>query len=141
MSETPHDLSVGDTSPEIVMEELERRNFVEYAGASGDFNPLHYDDTYAKEAGHQSVFGQGMLVASIASRVFTSWLGIRNIETFDVRFEAPVWPGESIVASATITGKTPLETGTRFDFDLVAETENGKTLLTGEAQARLPTEE
>lgn len=123
------------------MENLERRDFVKYAGASGDFNPLHYDDTFAEKAGHQSVFGQGMLVASVASRVFTSWLGVRSIETFNVRFNAPLWPGESIVASATVTDKTAIETGVQINFDLVAETRDGKTLLTGETQVHLTTGE
>jgi len=66
-------LSVGDIGPEVVFEDVQRENFVRYAGASGDFNPVHYDGPYAKAAGYPSVFGQGMFTAGIASRAATNW--------------------------------------------------------------------
>lgn len=138
---TAADVAVGDTAPEVVVEEVDRQDFVEYAGASGDFNPIHYDEPYAKQAGNESVFGQGMLVAGYAAHTVADWFGLRTISCFDIRFEARLWPGDTVTVSGEIANVD------RHDNDsatVVAElyvtTDEEKTLLSGEVEADLPAE-
>jgi acyl dehydratase len=59
--------SVGDSTSPLVIDEIERFDFVNYAGASGDFNPIHVDETYARAAANPRVFGHGMLTARFVS--------------------------------------------------------------------------
>ncbi len=129
------DLDTGQTGPTVVVTELERRHFVAYAGASGDFNPIHYDEPYAREAGNESVFGQGMFTAGVASRVVTDWFGRAAVSSFGVRFQSRVFPGETIVASGEVTDVTGDGT---VETAVEATTASGTTLLTGTATATLP---
>ena len=69
------DLSVGDATPSLTVPPLSRTMFVRYAGASGDFNPMHHDDTIATKVGNPSVFGHGMLTAGLMARVVKDWFG------------------------------------------------------------------
>ena len=129
------DLAVGDSGPTVVVGDLERRHFVRYAGASGDFNPIHYDEPYATAAGNERVFGQGMLTAGITSRVVTRWFDLRDVTRFDIRFRSRVFPGDTVVATGEIDEIDP-DAGT-VETTLKARTAAGKTLLTGSATARL----
>jgi acyl dehydratase len=129
------DLSVGDEAPELVVEKLSRTMFVKYAGASGDFNPMHHDDTIATQVGNPSVFGHGMLTAGLMARVVKDWLGPEAIRRFQVRFAKQVWPGETLTFSATVTGLRD-EDGTGLaDLDLSAKNADGEVKLTGTATA------
>ena len=76
-----------------------------YAGASGDFNPMHHDDTVATSVGNPSVFGHGMLTAGLMARVVKDWFGPEAIRRFQVRFAKQVWPGDTLTCSAKVTGK------------------------------------
>lgn len=98
----PNSASVGDAGPELHTDPLNRQSFVQYAGASGDFNPIHYDEPFARHAGHQSVFAQGMLTAGIASRFVTDWIGIRPLTRFKTRFTSQVWPGDRLTVAGEI---------------------------------------
>lgn len=132
------DVSVGEGGPEVTVENLERRDFVKYAGASGDFNPIHYDEPLAKEAGYESVFAQGMLTAGIASHMVTDWFGLANVTGFEVRFEAQVWPGDTVTASGELTDVERDGDDTRVKADLVVENQDGEVVLSGSASATLP---
>ena len=99
---TAASLSVGDTGPELEFEDVDRKDIVKYAGASGDFNPIHYDEQFAGMAGYDDVFAQGMLTAGFAAQAVEHWFGIRAIDSFGVRFESQVWPGDTVTAVATV---------------------------------------
>ncbi len=129
------EIEVGDTGPTVVVEDLERKHFVKYAGASGDFNPIHYDEPYARAAGNESVFGQGMFTAGVASRVVTDWFGLESIDSFGVRFQSQVFPGDSIVATGEIVDRRS-DDGV-VEADLEATNQRGETLLTGSTTATL----
>ena len=73
-------------------------------GASGDFNPMHHDDTVATQVGNPSVFGHGMLTAGLMARVLKDWFGPSALRRFQVRFSKQVWPGETLTCTATVTG-------------------------------------
>ncbi len=123
-------LAVGDTGPTVVVEDLHRQDFVRYAGASGDFNPIHYDEPYATAAGNERVFGQGMFTAGVTSRVLTDWFGVDRITSFGVRFRSRVFPGDTIVATGEIVDIE--SNGVEATVELEA-TADGETLLTGTA--------
>jgi acyl dehydratase len=128
-------LAVGDTGPTVVVEDLERQQFVKYAGASGDFNPIHYDEPYATAAGNESVFGQGMFTAGITSRVVTDWFDLADVASFGLRFQSRVFPGDTVVATGDVA-EIDRDSGT-VETELEARTTDGETLLTGTATAAL----
>ena len=129
------ELSVGDEAPPLVVEDLTRTNFVRYAGASGDFNPMHHDDTVATSVGNPSVFGHGMLTAGLMARVVKDWFGPESLRRFQVRFSKQVWPGETLTCKATVKGLRE-DGGTGLaDLDLVVENQDGEAKLTGTATA------
>lgn len=130
---TSENVQVGDAGPEVVVEDLERQDFVKYAGASGDFNPIHYDEPFAKEAGNESVFAQGMLTAGFGAHMAADWFGIGNVRRYTVRFQSRVFPGDTV----TVTGEITDVDGTTVEADLEAEA-HGETVLTGSVEAELP---
>ena len=98
------DAAVGDTRTLVLTEDLSRTQIVQYAGASGDYNPLHSDDRFTTEvAGYPSVFAHGMLTMGMTGRVLTDWFGAEALVSYGARFVAQVWPGDRLTATATVT--------------------------------------
>ncbi|MDQ1520320.1 MAG: hypothetical protein QOI55_1393 [Actinomycetota bacterium] len=114
---------------------LTRTMFVRYAGASGDFNPMHHDDTIAAQVGNPSVFGHGMLTMGLAARVVKDWFGPESIRRLQVRFSKQVWPGDVLTATATVTGVREADGVSLVDLDLVVVNQNGDKAITGSATA------
>jgi acyl dehydratase len=81
---------------------LTRTDFVRYAGASGDFHPLHHDETFARELGLPSVFGMGMLHAGMLGLHLARWVGPENVRSFAIRFSGQVWPGDELALTARV---------------------------------------
>jgi acyl dehydratase len=130
-------LEVGDQAPPLVVEHLTRTNFVRYAGASGDFNPMHHDDTVATKVGNPSVFGHGMLTAGLMARVLKDWFGPTALRRFQVRFSKQVWPDDTLTCTATVTAKRE-EGGERLvDVATAVTNQDGVEVLTGTATAAL----
>jgi len=134
------DLSVGAEAPPLVVENISRTHFVRYAGASGDFNPMHHDDTVATSVGNPSVFGHGMLTAGLMARVLKDWFGPAALRRFQVRFSKQVWPGETLTCTAKVTGLRDAEEGGVGLVDVECEVVNqdGEAKLTGTATAAVP---
>ena len=114
---------------------LSRTMFVKYAGASGDFNPMHHDDTIATQVGNPSVFGHGMLTAGLMARVVKDWFGAEALRKFSVRFAKQVWPGETITFTAVVTGKRDDGGDKLVDLDVTVVNQNGDKAITGAATA------
>ncbi len=131
------DLEPGAQAPPLVVENLTRTSFVRYAGASGDFNPMHHDDTIATKAGNPSVFGHGMLTAGILARVLKDWFGPEALLRYQVRFSKQVWPGDTLTCTATITALHDEGDHGVADCDLTVKNDKGDTCLTGTASARV----
>jgi hypothetical protein len=81
-----NDIEVGSEMPQYISAPLTRTHLVRYAGASGDFNPLHYDQTFVKHIGLKNVITHGMLIMGIVGEAITSWIGNKNLKKFNVRF-------------------------------------------------------
>ena len=88
---------------------LAQPDFVRYAGASGDFNPIHFNDEFARDAGFPSVFSQGMLQAGVLASYVTDWLGADTVRRFRVQFREQVWPGDELELTGSVVEKD--ETG------------------------------
>jgi acyl dehydratase len=132
------DIAVGDTSPEMTITNLTRTDFVKYAGASGDFNPNHHNEVYAREAGHSSVFAQGMLIAGFASQMVTDWFGLSAIQQFRTRFRARVWPGDTITVTGEVTSVSTEEAGATVEADIRVLNQDEESVVTGDVTVELP---
>jgi acyl dehydratase len=96
-------LSTGDTRSAEVVTGLTRARLVQYAGASGDYNPIHTDEPFATGAGFPSVFAHGMLTMALTGNVLTDWFGTERLRRYSARFKAQVWPGDTLTTTATVT--------------------------------------
>ncbi len=131
-------LKVGDTYEETIVENLTRTQIVQYAGASGDYNPVHTDEVFAKEiAKYPSVFAHGMLTMGMTGKAVTNFVGDGRLTKFGVRFSKQVWPGDTLLTKLTVT-EISEEDGQHF-ADIQVETTNDKddVVLTGSATARI----
>src|SRR6188768_3221167 len=98
------DVQVGDTAPTID-HELTRTDLVMYAGASGDFNPMHTDEVAAQGAGLPSVFGHGMFTAGLLGKALTDYVGVGNLRNYKIRFTKQTWPGETLTTHVAVARK------------------------------------
>ena len=132
------DLEPGATHEQVVVEDLKRTQIVQYAGASGDYNPLHTDEVYVTQvAGYPTVFAHGMLSMGATGRLLTDWVGDGRLTKYGVRFVNQVWPGETLTATATVEAVRE-EGGVHFaDFAVTTVNQDGKPVVTGTATARL----
>jgi acyl dehydratase len=131
-------LSVGTKAPSRDFGPLTRQMFVRYAGASGDFNPMHYDDEFARAAGHPSVFAQGMFSAALLAGFATDWLGAGNVRRFGVRFREQVWPGDVLTCSGLVSAVSTEPDGERVRLELSACRQTGGVAITGTAEFLIP---
>jgi acyl dehydratase len=128
---SPVPLAAADRMPEFIFGPLSRTDFVRYAGAGGDFNPLHHDEPFAHAAGLASVFGMGLLHAGIMGMRVARWVGPANLRTYSVRFTARVWPGDTL----TFTGEVTNLKGGTAHLLLSATRQDGEVVLKGAASA------
>src|SRR5580693_9184057 len=131
------DVTVGDEAP-VMSHKLTRTDLVKYAGASGDFNPMHHDEVAAQAAGMPSVFGHGMFSMGLLGSALTDYVGIGNITRYAVRFARQTWPDEVLSSKIVVTGKR--EEGAKLLVDLAVTLANadGENKVIGEATAELP---
>jgi acyl dehydratase len=131
-------LSVGDSRELVLTDDLTRTQIVMYAGASGDYNPLHSDERYAKEiSGYPSVFAHGMLSMGMTGRVLTDWVGDGRLTKYGVRFVKQVWPGDALTATATVDAIREEDGEWLADFSVLTVNQSGEPVVTGAATARL----
>ena len=131
------EVNEGDTAPEV-RHKLTRTDLVRYAGASGDFNPMHHDEVAATEVGLPSVFGHGMFSMGLLGRAISDWVGVGALRTFRVRFTKQTWPGEVLVSSVTVTGKRAADGEQLVDLEVTLANEEGQLKVAGDATAALP---
>jgi acyl dehydratase len=130
------EVSVGDTGPTVVVEDVRREDFVKFAGCTGDFNELHYDEPAARAAGYDSVFAPGMLSGGYATRLLTAWFGLANLESVSVRFDDQVWPGDTLTVTGEVTAIDADGDGAVVDVDFAVTDDDGTDVVTGTATAR-----
>jgi acyl dehydratase len=127
-------LTPGDTHSARLVEDLKRTQIVQYAGSSGDYNPLHTDEIFTtKVAGYPSVFAHGMLTMGMTGKMVTDYVGDARLTKYGVRFTNQVWPGDTLDATATVK---EVEDGI-VKLDIETKNQNGVVVLSGYAEARV----
>jgi acyl dehydratase len=127
------ELELGSVHEQVVAENLTRTQIVQYAGASGDYNPLHSDEVFAtKVAGYPSVFAHGMLTMGLTGRMLTDYVGDGRLVRFGGRFRAQVWPGDDLTAKAEITEITG---DNLVELVITTVNQDGAEVFTGTATA------
>ncbi|WP_216693506.1 MaoC/PaaZ C-terminal domain-containing protein [Dietzia psychralcaliphila] len=138
MTETPTPIVVGTTAEPRTFGPLTPAMFVRYSGASGDLNPMHYDDTLARAAGNPSVFSQGMHQSALLATFATDWLGAHNIRRFGVRFREQVWPNDVLTCTGKVTAVEPAQEGHQLvTVDLMCTRQTGGIAISGTAEFRI----
>ena len=128
------DLKVGHTHKVKLVEDLKRTQIVQYAGASGDFNPLHTDEPFATAAaGNPSVFAHGMLTMGLTGKMLTDYVGDARLTKYGVRFTSQVFPGDTLDATATVKELK----GGLVELDIETKNQDGVVVLSGYAEARV----
>ena len=123
-------INMGEQAP-IVSHKLTRTDLVRYAGASGDFNPMHSDEVAAKAAGLPSVFGHGMFSMGLLGRAITDWAGPGNLLNYRVRFTKQTWPGETLSSRIVVTGKEETKEGKVITAEISLVNQDGEAKLSG----------
>lgn len=128
----------GVESPVYTVGPITRTDIVRYAGAGGDFNPIHHDEVFATSIGLPSVFAMGLFQGGLASRLAGDWLGVKNLKQFGTRFRSQVWPGEVLKISGRITEVKDVPEGKMVATDIIVTNEAGEVKVQGWASAILP---
>ncbi len=128
------DVNEGDEAP-VFSHKLSRSDLVMYAGASGDFNPMHTDEVAAQAAGLPSVFGHGMFSMGILGKALTDYVGIGNLKTYKVRFTKQTWPDEVLTTSIAVSGKRSEDGEQLVDLTCSLVNQDGEVKVTGDAVA------
>jgi acyl dehydratase len=130
------ELAVGQRFETVVVQDLKRTQIVQYAGASGDYNPLHTDESYAtKIAGYPSVFAHGMLTMGLTGQAIAGLVGTESLLRFGVRFTAQVWPGDTLTVRSSVVRIT----GPVAEFSVSTVNAEGAEVMSGYAHVRLAT--
>ena len=132
------DVQVGDELPPLVKGPLAQIQLTRYAGASGDFNPIHQDDEFARAAGMGGVFAHGMLSMGFVAQALTDWAGVGTVRRLGVRFAALVRLKDTVTCRGRVLAKTSKDDRHLVDLEVWAENQRGENVVTGRATVALP---
>jgi acyl dehydratase len=126
-------ISEGQELPLLTKPEITQLQLVKYAGASGDFNPIHTIPDKAREAGLEGTIAHGMLVMGILGQMLSGWAGVKNVLKFGVSFKAVTRPGDILSAGGRVKRKYE-EAGKKFlDCALYVRDAKGEIKVEGRA--------
>jgi acyl dehydratase len=131
------ELKVGDVHTEVVVDDLTRTQIVQYAGASGDYNPLHTDEIFATQvAGFPGIFAHGMLTMGLTGTMVTNYVGDGRLRSFGGRFREQVWPGDALTGRAEVVDIRTDDYGAGVvELRITTTNQDGVEVFTGEATA------
>jgi acyl dehydratase len=132
------DVKLGDELPPVAKGPIQQIQLTRYAGASGDFNPIHQDDEFAKAAGMGGVFAHGMLSMGFVGQVVTDWAGPAAVRKLGVRFAAIVRLKDVITCKGRVLTKSSKDDVHLVDLEIWAENQRGEKVVTGKATVSLP---
>jgi acyl dehydratase len=133
------DVKVGDELPPLVKGPIQQIQLTRYAGASGDFNPIHQDDEFARAAGMGGVFAHGMLSMGFVGQLVTDWAGAGQVRKLGVRFAGLVRLKDTITCRGRVLAKSSKDDVNLVDLEVWAENDKGDKVVTGKATVALPT--
>ena len=131
------DIHVGDAMPTLVKKPVSKVQLVRYAGASGDFNPLHTDPEVGKAVGIGQI-AHGMLIMGFAGEAVTNWIPKKYLRKFTVRFAGMTRPDDVITVNGKVISKQPEGGHNVILAELVAKNQKDKLILSGSFEAVLP---
>jgi acyl dehydratase len=133
------DVKVGEELPER-SNVVDRAQLVQYAGASGDFNPIHWNEEFARRVGLPGVISHGMFTMALVARLVGEWAGDPGaVERISVQFRKEVRPGEKVVARGRIVEKDEDSRAVRLELWAEVEREGQviQPIKNGQALVRL----
>jgi acyl dehydratase len=130
-------VSPGQTLPPLT-KHVTVEQIQQYAEASGDRNPIHLDETFARSAGLPGVIAHGMLTMAFANQMATDWLGDRSLlKSLQGRFAGMVLPGDDVTCTGSVASKD--EETRRLVINLVVTNQRGEKVFNkGVAEAEFP---
>jgi acyl dehydratase len=132
------DVQVGDAIPKLVKSPLSHLQLVRYAGASGDFNPLHTDPKIGELVGVGGIIGHGMLTMGFVGQLLSDYVGPATLRKFNVRFKGMTRLDDVITCTGTITEKYETEGEARIAGKVQGADQNGDVKVAGTFEAALP---
>jgi acyl dehydratase len=132
------DVEVGEEIPKLVKEPMMHLRLVRYAGASGDFNPLHTDPKVGEQIGTGGIIAHGMLIMGFVGQLLSDYVGPQALRKFNVRFKGMTRLDDVITCSGTITEKTDVDGEGRISGKVQAVDQNGDVKVAGTFVAVLP---
>ncbi len=134
-------LAIGDELPPLTTGPITETQLVRYAGASGDFNPIHTVPHVAEQAGLGGVIAHGMLVMGLVGRAVTGWVGLAPLRQFGVRFVGITRPGQTITVTGRVVEKLEVDVEHcehRLRCEVTAVDQAGDLKIKGSFTAALP---
>jgi acyl dehydratase len=132
------DVQVGDEIPRLVKEPLTHLRLVRYAGASGDFNPLHTDPKVGEMIGTGGIIAHGMLIMGFVGQLLSDYVGPAALRKFDVRFKGMTRLDDVITCTGSVTEKYEENGEGRIVGKVQAADQNGDIKIAGSFVAALP---
>ena len=132
------DVQIGDAIPKLVKSPVSHLQLVRYAGASGDFNPLHTDSKVGELVGVGGIIAHGMLIMGFVGQLLSDYVGPTALRKFDVRFKGMTRIDDVITCTGTITEKYEADGEARIGGKVQAVDQNGDVKVAGKFVAALP---
>ncbi|MEO8952941.1 MAG: MaoC/PaaZ C-terminal domain-containing protein [Ktedonobacteraceae bacterium] len=132
------DVQVGDAIPKLTTSSVSHLQLVRYAGASGDFNPLHTDPKIGEMIGTGGIIAHGMLIMGFVGQLLSDYVGPTALRKFGVRFKGMTHLDDVITCTGTITEKYEADSETRIAGKVQATDQNGDLKVSGTFVAAVP---
>ncbi|MFF3025187.1 MaoC/PaaZ C-terminal domain-containing protein [Gottfriedia sp. NPDC057948] len=127
------DLHIGDTLKPVILEPVSRIDLIKYAGASGDYNPIHTIDEEAKKAGLPGIIAHGMWTMGNLAKLFSDYLEVGFIENYSIRFKNMVFLNDVITLNSILDKVDE----NNLHFKVNAKNQNDVTVITGKILFKL----
>lgn len=127
-------IEIGHTLPELI-KKISQASIDRYAEATGDFNPIHVDEEFAKETPFKGTIAHGFYILGFLSELMTQQFGKAWVQggSLDARFKRPVKPGDTIIVKATLVDRKTVKGQACLVFDAVWENQLQEPVIAGQA--------
>lgn len=129
-------INEGDKIPKVKKDPVTQLQLIRYAGASGDFNPIHTIPDYAKEAGLEGTIAHGMLIMGMLGQMISGWVGVAPVVKYGVSFRAITNIGDVLTATGEVTRKYEKDGEKLADCSVSIADENGEVKVDGKVTLR-----
>lgn len=124
-------IRVGDEIPAMAKAPIDRVQLARYAGATGDFNPLHVDEVHAKSLGMPSVLAPSSLGMGFLGQLVTDWARGAQVRRMSVKFARMLWPGDTLVCKGRVSDRHGQDGRYFVELDVWAENQKGELVIRG----------